>query len=277
MSVAVLISSMYFVAIVVQLFTRLFAVILCGLVILCLAPCLRFSRGLGFLLAAAGLTLIFSILSGIETSCSVLPIAWSCLLPMTVLFLELVSTISSIFVNTAVEFVGMGLGLALQAPAMTLKAILDASHSNTAVTLSSSALLDGSVALGAIVAPMLLFAGYRAICSALLCSQSASATTASHRRAAQHGSPPSPAPAAEPPPSPSCHGPPLAAQVDPPPRPAPAGPLCVVCQDAPVAAALRPCFHAGYCMRCAGGVLARALPCPMCRAAVEGVQRIFLP
>ena len=53
-------------------------------------------------------------------------------------------------------------------------------------------------------------------------------------------------------------------------------PLCVVCQDAPVAAALRPCFHAGYCMRCADDVLARALPCPMCRATVEGVQRIFL-
>ena len=54
-------------------------------------------------------------------------------------------------------------------------------------------------------------------------------------------------------------------------------PLCVVCQDAPVAAALRPCFHAGYCMRCADDVLARALPCPMCRATVEGAQRIFLP
>ena len=49
------------------------------------------------------------------------------------------------------------------------------------------------------------------------------------------------------------------------------------CGDAPVAAALRPCFHAGYCMRCADDVLARALPCPMCRATVEGVQRIFLP
>ena len=54
-------------------------------------------------------------------------------------------------------------------------------------------------------------------------------------------------------------------------------PLCVVCQDAWVAAALQPCFHAGYCMRCADEVLARALPCPMCRATVEGVQRIFLP
>ena len=54
-------------------------------------------------------------------------------------------------------------------------------------------------------------------------------------------------------------------------------PLCVVCWDAPVAAALRPCFHAGYCMPCAGQVLERALPCPECRAAVEGVQRIYLP
>ena len=53
--------------------------------------------------------------------------------------------------------------------------------------------------------------------------------------------------------------------------------LCVVCQDAPVAAALRPCFHAGYCMWCAEEVLARSLPCPMCRATVEGVQRVFLP
>ena len=54
-------------------------------------------------------------------------------------------------------------------------------------------------------------------------------------------------------------------------------PLCVVCHDAPVAAALRPCFHAGYCTRCADDVLARALRCPMCRATVEGAQRIFLP
>jgi RNA recognition motif-containing protein len=70
------------------------------------------------------------------------------------------------------------------------------------------------------------------------------------------------------------------AAADPPPRPPPAtdaGPLCVVCQDAPVGAALQPCFHAAYCMQCAGDVLARALPCPVCRAAVEGVQRIFLP
>ncbi len=56
-----------------------------------------------------------------------------------------------------------------------------------------------------------------------------------------------------------------------------AAPLCVVCLDAPVSAALRPCFHAGYCARCADEVLARKLPCPMCRAAVEGAQRIFLP
>jgi hypothetical protein len=56
-----------------------------------------------------------------------------------------------------------------------------------------------------------------------------------------------------------------------------AAPLCVVCRDAPVAAALRPCFHAGYCAPCADEVLARALPCPICRGAVEGKQRIFLP
>jgi hypothetical protein len=70
------------------------------------------------------------------------------------------------------------------------------------------------------------------------------------------------------------------AAAGPPPPPLPAtatGPLCVVCLDAPIGAALQPCFHAGYCMRCAGDVLERALPCPICRAAVEGVQRIFLP
>jgi hypothetical protein len=56
-----------------------------------------------------------------------------------------------------------------------------------------------------------------------------------------------------------------------------AAPLCVVCHDAQVGAALRPCFHAGYCVRCADDVLARHMPCPMCRAPAAGVQRIFLP
>ncbi len=275
MSVAVLISSVYFMSMVVQLFARLFAVIVCGLAILCLAPCLRFSRGLGFLLVAVGLTLIFSILSEIETSCSVLAIACSCLLPSTAIFLELLSAISSFFVNTTAEFISMSLGMVLQAPAMTIKAMWDASHSNTAVTTSSSAQLDRSVTL--VVAPMLLFAGYRAICAAFL-SQSAPSMAASNRRAA--GSLPSPTPVLGPPPSRSCTALSRPASELPPrssPAASSAGPLCVVCQDAPVAAALRPCFHAGFCLRCAGDVLARTLPCPMCRATVEGVQRIFLP
>jgi hypothetical protein len=136
MSVAVLISSVYFVSMIVQLFARLFAVVLCGLAILCLAPCLRFSRGLGFLLVAVGLTLIFSILSEIETSCSVLSITWSCLLPSTAILLELPSAITSIFVNTAAEFVALGLGSALQAPAIALNAMRDAFEYNIAATPS---------------------------------------------------------------------------------------------------------------------------------------------
>ena len=59
--------------------------------------------------------------------------------------------------------------------------------------------------------------------------------------------------------------------------PSHSAPWCVVCHDAPVGAALRPCFHAGYCVRCADDVFARRMPCPMCRCATAGVQRIFLP
>ena len=54
-------------------------------------------------------------------------------------------------------------------------------------------------------------------------------------------------------------------------------PCCVVCHDAPVSAALRPCFHAGYCGRCADRLISRYMPCPMCRGVATGVQRIFLP
>ena len=55
---------------------------------------------------------------------------------------------------------------------------------------------------------------------------------------------------------------------------------CVICLDAPVGAAITPCFHAAFCVGCANDLLARARParqCPMCRGEVGGVQRIYLP
>jgi hypothetical protein len=56
-----------------------------------------------------------------------------------------------------------------------------------------------------------------------------------------------------------------------------AGPLCVLCHVKLVNTALQPCFHACFCTGCADEVLKFKLPCPMCRATVEGKQHIFLP
>ncbi len=64
----------------------------------------------------------------------------------------------------------------------------------------------------------------------------------------------------------------------PPAAPAPAesgAATCAMCLDAPVAAALRPCFHAAFCADCAESVVRARMPCPICRAAVAGSQRIF--
>jgi hypothetical protein len=64
--------------------------------------------------------------------------------------------------------------------------------------------------------------------------------------------------------------------------PAPAEPsagaaTCAVCIDAPVAAALRPCFHAAFCADCADIVVRAGMPCPICRAEVADSQRKFFP
>ncbi len=69
-------------------------------------------------------------------------------------------------------------------------------------------------------------------------------------------------------------------RVEPPPAPAglPAESdvrSCAICMEAPIAAALRPCFHAALCVGCADSVLGSRMRCPLCRAEVEGVQRLF--
>lgn len=53
-------------------------------------------------------------------------------------------------------------------------------------------------------------------------------------------------------------------------------PLCAVCMDKPVNTALTPCFHAGFCNGCAVTIAFNRFPCPICRSAVSGLQRIYL-
>ena len=53
-------------------------------------------------------------------------------------------------------------------------------------------------------------------------------------------------------------------------------PLCAVCLDRPVNTALTPCFHAGFCNGCAVTISYNRFPCPICRGAVTGLQRIYL-
>ena len=70
----------------------------------------------------------------------------------------------------------------------------------------------------------------------------------------------------------------------PPATPAPSAPpsphapdnVCIICADAPVTTALRPCFHTHYCAACANELVRRGDPCPSCRQRVEGVQRIYM-
>jgi hypothetical protein len=54
-------------------------------------------------------------------------------------------------------------------------------------------------------------------------------------------------------------------------------PVCTVCMDAEVAAAMAPCFHAAFCAGCAAAAVAAGNGCPVCRRAVSKVQRIYLP
>ena len=53
-------------------------------------------------------------------------------------------------------------------------------------------------------------------------------------------------------------------------------PTCSVCLCKPVDAALKPCFHAGFCEDCAGMLERGGFACPICRGQVSGVQKIYL-
>ena len=53
---------------------------------------------------------------------------------------------------------------------------------------------------------------------------------------------------------------------------------CVICMDAPVETVLVPCCHACACADCASLLMVlNNGTCPVCRVAVEGAPRIFLP
>jgi hypothetical protein len=53
--------------------------------------------------------------------------------------------------------------------------------------------------------------------------------------------------------------------------------MCIVCIDAPVEVALLPCCHAALCADCAVKMItAEDMRCPICRAAVDEFQRIYL-
>jgi Zinc finger, C3HC4 type (RING finger) len=52
---------------------------------------------------------------------------------------------------------------------------------------------------------------------------------------------------------------------------------CIVCLEAPISSALKPCWHASYCIDCATEVFGRGMSCSVCRSPVEGVQRIYIP
>ena len=74
--------------------------------------------------------------------------------------------------------------------------------------------------------------------------------------------------------------PPGTADVDHVAKPRPLGkdglPCCAVCLDKPVNTALTPCFHAAFCNSCAVTISFNRYPCPICRARVNGLQRIYL-
>ncbi|CAM6106007.1 unnamed protein product [Calypogeia fissa] len=53
------------------------------------------------------------------------------------------------------------------------------------------------------------------------------------------------------------------------------GKECVVCWDAPAVAARIPCGHLAGCMDCLEAIKAEDWGCPVCRASIERVQRIF--
>ena len=58
-------------------------------------------------------------------------------------------------------------------------------------------------------------------------------------------------------------------------RESPSTAPCVICFEADVDTALVPCGHYMLCARCAHNLVSREAPCPMCRAPVDSVLRVF--
>ena len=52
---------------------------------------------------------------------------------------------------------------------------------------------------------------------------------------------------------------------------------CLVCMSAPRATVLEPCRHAVACAACAAQLLARRLPCPVCRARITALEAATAP
>ena len=50
---------------------------------------------------------------------------------------------------------------------------------------------------------------------------------------------------------------------------------CVICCDAPVEAACVPCGHFAGCMACLTEVKMKAFGCPVCRAQIDRIMRIY--
>ena len=61
----------------------------------------------------------------------------------------------------------------------------------------------------------------------------------------------------------------------PPPSSSPPAGKCVICMTEPATTAAVPCGHACMCRDDAARLLRESLPCPMCRAAVTRVMRVF--
>ena len=82
------------------------------------------------------------------------------------------------------------------------------------------------------------------------------------------GTPPPPDDDAPPPPS-------ADATARPPPRPAAAEGVCVVCCDRPAEAVLYRCGHRCACLQCAYYLQHQRLSCPLCRATIDDVVRVY--
>lgn len=50
---------------------------------------------------------------------------------------------------------------------------------------------------------------------------------------------------------------------------------CVICLDAPVEGACIPCGHMAGCMSCLNGIKAKKWGCPVCRAKIDQVIRLY--